>query len=79
MMLELVRVLSTAELVRKADYPQCEGSLLPSDFRLGSACTMGASQATEPHCRKFLVYHCSVQSFGTSSFVPVGLVIGHPL
>ena len=40
---ELVRILPTVGLVRRADYPQCEGSVLPRDFRLGSACTMEAS------------------------------------
>ena len=69
---ELVRMPPTAELVWKADYPQYEGSLLPGDFHLGSACTMGASQATEPHCGNVLVYHCPVKIFGTSSFVLVG-------
>ena len=40
---ELVRMLPTVGLVRRADYPQCEGSVLPCDSRLGSACTMEAS------------------------------------
>ena len=40
---ELVRMLPTVGLVRRADYPQCEGSVLPRDFRLGSACTVEAS------------------------------------
>ena len=30
-------------LVRRADCPQCVGSVLPSDSRLGSACTVEAS------------------------------------
>ena len=42
-MWKLVRVLPTVELVRKADCPQCVGSVLLSDSRLGSACTMEAS------------------------------------
>ena len=37
---ELVRMLPTVGLVRRADYPQCEGSVLPRDSHLGCACTM---------------------------------------
>ena len=40
---ELVRMLPTVELVRRADCPKCVGSVLPSDSRLGSACTTEAS------------------------------------
>ena len=40
---ELVRMLPTVGLVRRADYPQCEGSVLPRDSCLGFACTMEAS------------------------------------
>ena len=35
--------LPTVELVRRADYPQSVGSVLPRDSRLGSACTMEVS------------------------------------
>ena len=34
---KLVRMLPTMELVRRADCPQCVGSVLPSDSHLGSA------------------------------------------
>ena len=37
---ELVRMLPTVELVRRTDYPQYVGSVLPRDSHLGSACTM---------------------------------------
>ena len=46
-MWELVRMLPTVELVRRADCPQCVGSVLPIDSHLGSACTM---EASESHC-----------------------------
>ena len=44
---KLVRILPTVELVRR-DCPQCVGSVLPSDSRLGSACTMEASKIPLP-------------------------------
>ena len=55
---ELVGMLPTVELVGEANYPQNGGSVLPSDSRLGSACTMEVSLTAT--LLTGLVYDCPV-------------------
>ena len=55
---ELVRMLPTVELVGEANYSQSVGSVLPSDSRLGSACTMEVSLTAT--LLTGLVYDCPV-------------------